>query len=129
MARYEFAWTERLPDPSELSRSLEEAGFAVVRGVLTSEEVDRLRSVVRRRLAIGGSRLGLGKTQPNAAVACPELVDVFAHERIVTLVKSLLGNDHVVFTGHCDAHMNMLSGWHKDSGEAFGGYFRGDCFV
>ena len=25
--------------------------------------------------------------------------------------------------------MNMLSGWHKDSGEAFGGYFRGDYFV
>jgi hypothetical protein len=54
----------------------------------------------------------LGKTQPNASVALPELASVFAHERVVTLVKTVLGDDKVVFTGHCDAHMNMLSGWH-----------------
>jgi ectoine hydroxylase-related dioxygenase (phytanoyl-CoA dioxygenase family) len=62
-------------------------------------------------------------------VALPELAGVFAHNRILALVKLILGDDNVVFTGHCDAHMNMLSGWHKDSGEAFGGYFRGDYFL
>ena len=126
---HEFEWSDSIPpDPSRLRESLTHAGFAVIRDVLRRDEVDRVRDALRMYLIRGGSRLGLGKTQPNASVALPDLASVFAHERIVALVKSVLGEDKVVFTGHCDAHMNMLSGWHKDSGEAFGGYFRGDYF-
>ena len=32
----------------------------------------------------------------------------------------------MVFTGNCDAHMNMLSWWHKDTSESRGSCFRGD---
>lgn len=130
MVRHEFEWSDTvLPEPSCLRESLLQAGFAVVRHVLSSDEVEQIRDAIRARLTHGGSRLGLGRTQPNASVALPELASIFAHGRIVAIVKSALGEDNVVFTGHCDVHMNMLSGWHKDSGEAFGGYFRGDCFV
>jgi hypothetical protein len=130
MQEYELQWTESgLADPGRLRLSVTEAGFAVVRDVLRPDEVEHLREAIRRGLALSGSRLGLGRTQPNASVALPELTGIFAHPRIVAVVKSLLGDDNVVFTGHCDAHMNMLSGWHKDSGEAFGGYFRSNCFV
>jgi len=66
----------------------------------------------------------------------PELPFIFAHPRILTVLKQVLGETDVVFTGHCDIHMNMLSGWHKDSGETVpGGYFTGpymtssDCRV
>ena len=130
MSPYEFVWSDaEPPDSARLRESLAQDGFAVVRGVFPRDEIERARSIVRACLLRSGSRLGLGKTQPNASVALPELAGVFAHERIVTLVKSVLGEGNTVFTGHCDVHMNMLSGWHKDSGEAFGGYFRGDCFV
>ncbi len=130
MQGYEFQWAEAgLTEPARLRLSVTESGFAVIRDVLRRDEVEFFREVIRQRLARSGSRLGLGRTQPNASVAVPELTGIFAHPRIVAVVKGLLGDDNVVFTGHCDAHMNMLSGWHKDSGEAFGGYFRGDCFV
>jgi hypothetical protein len=108
---------------------LKEDGYAVIRGLLSVTEIDRLRAIVRDHLVRCGVRFGLGKSQPNAAVAVPQLGFVFANTNIVRLFKTILGEDQVVFTGHCDIHMNMLSGWHKDSGEAFGGYFYGDYFA
>jgi hypothetical protein len=126
----EFFWEQlRDGDSAKVQRSLERDGFAVIRGILEAQEIDRLRAIVRDHLLCDGVRLGLGKSQPNAAIMVPQLGSLFANERIIRLFKSILGDDQVVFTGHCDIHMNMLSGWHKDSGEGVGGYFRGDYFT
>lgn len=114
---------------ARLRRALKDDGFAVIRGLLSVTEIAGLRAIVRDHLVRRGVRFGLGKSQPNAAIAVPQLGFVFANDNIVRLFKTILGEDQVVFTGHCDIHMNMLSGWHKDSGEAFGGYFRGDYFA
>jgi len=111
-----------------LRKTLADTGVAVVRGLLEPKDIDRVAAQVREHLRVKGSRYNLGKTQPNAAVAIPELAFLFAHQNIVRLFRWILGDDNVVFTGHCDVHMNMLSGWHKDSGETAGGYFRGDYF-
>jgi hypothetical protein len=117
----EFLWESfRSDDGARLRCALEHDGFAVIRGVLAAAEVDRLRTIVRDHLADRGVRFGLGRSQ---------LASLFTNENIIRLFKTILGEDQVVFTGHCDIHMNMLSGWHKDSGEAFGGYFRGDYFT
>jgi hypothetical protein len=126
MAKY-YAYSDQL-DSEALKRDVEIDGCFVVRNVLAPDEVSRLRSIIKARLDRGGERFSLGKTQPNAAVGIPELSFAFAHEKILSVFKSIYGQDRVVFTGHCDVHMNMLSGWHKDSGEAMGGYFRGDYF-
>lgn len=130
LARNIFAWSDRLPlEGDSMRRALDEDGFILVKSLISAEEIASLRNVVRGYLTKRGDRFSLGKTQPNAAAIVPGLDFIFAHERVLATFKSVLGPDQVVFTGHCDIHMNMLSGWHKDSGEAFGGYFKGDYFA
>ncbi len=116
----------RLDDHAAFAQRLHEDGYVVVQNVFTPDEIARMREVVTGHLKRKGARFSLGKTQPNAAILVPGLREVIAHPRVVTLFKSLIGKENTVFTGHCDIHMNMLSGWHRDSGEAFGGYFTGD---
>lgn len=124
-----FQWRDDQPlDGTAMRERLEQDGFIIVKGLLRPEEIARLRAVVSGHLGRGGDRFSLGKTQPNAAAIVPGLEFVFAHPHVIETFKRVLGDDQVVFTGHCDIHMNMLSGWHKDSGEAFGGYFKGDYF-
>jgi hypothetical protein len=119
-----------------MRQALDDDGIFVVRNALSQAEVGELRDVLLRHLPRCGLRFSLGKTQPNAAVKVPDLAFIFAHPRILAVLKQVLGETNVVFTGHCDIHMNMLSGWHKDSGETVpGGYFTGpymtsaDCRV
>lgn len=119
-----------------MRQALEEDGIFVVRDALSRDEVGKLREVIRGHLAEGGLRHSLGKTQPNAAENVPDLAFIFAHPQILKVIRQVLGESNAVFTGHCDIHMNMLSGWHKDSGETVpGGYFSGpymtapDCRV
>ena len=132
----EFDGTGATGSTQDMRRALDEDGIFVVRNVLSRDEIDELRDIVVRHLTRGGLRFSLGKTQPNAAVQVPDLSFIFSHPRILKVVKQVLGETEVVFTGHCDIHMNMLSGWHKDSGETVpGGYFTGpymsspDCRV
>lgn len=122
----EFDFSGALESAPAMQQALDEDGIFVVRNVLSRQEVDELRDILRGHLADGGSHFNLGKTQPNAAEKIPELAFIFAHPRILNVLKQVLGERDVVFTGHCDIHMNMLSGWHKDSGETVpGGYFSG----
>jgi hypothetical protein len=124
-----FQWSQSLiAQPVELVRQVREQGCAVVSSVFSAQEIETMRSTVREHLTTSGSRFSLGKTQPNAAIVVPDLGWIFAHPRVVSLFQALIGSPSPVFTGHCDIHMNMLSGWHRDSGEAFGSYFTGDYF-
>ena len=132
----EFDGTGALESAQDMRRALEEDGIFVVRNALSRAEIGELRDVLLGYLPRRGMRFSLGRTQPNAAEMVPELAFIFAHPRILTVLKQTLGDSNVVFTGHCDIHMNLLSGWHKDSGETVpGGYFTGpymtssDCRV
>jgi len=132
----EFDGTGALESAQDMREALDEDGIFVVRNALSQAEIGKLRDILLRYLPGRGLRFSLGRTQLNAAVKVPELAFIFAHPRILTVVKQVLGETNVVFTGHCDIHMNLLSGWHKDSGETVpGGYFTGpymtsaDCRV
>ena len=132
----EFDGTGALESAQDMRQALDDDGIFVVRNALSQAEIGELRDILLRHLPRRGLRFSLGKTQPNAAEKVPDLAFIFAHPRILTVVKQVLGETNVVFTGHCDIHMNMLSGWHKDSGETVpGGYFTGpymtsaDCRV
>lgn len=132
----EFDAADELDCGPQMQKALDEDGIFVVRDALSQDEIVRLREIVRRHLSGGGRRFSLGRTQPNAAEVVPDLSFIFSHPQVLTAVKQVLGETDVVFTGHCDIHMNMLSGWHKDSGETVpGGYFTGpymtssDCQV
>lgn len=123
-----FEWTgaDKIDAPSMLA-ALETEGAFLLRNALSAEEIALAREQVRRKLVAEGRRLSLGKTQPNAAILAPEIDWVLSQPNIVNTFKAILDRE-AIFTGHCDIHMNMLSGWHKDSGEHIGGYFKGDYF-
>lgn len=132
----EFDGAGALEYAQDMRQALDNDGIFVVRNALSQAEIGELRGVLLEYLPGRGQRFSLGRTQFNAAVKVPELAFIFAHPRILTVVKQVLGETNVVFTGHCDIHMNLLSGWHKDSGETVpGGYFTGpymtsaDCRV
>jgi hypothetical protein len=132
----EFDVASALEAAKDMRQALNDDGIFVVRNALSLDEIGELRDILVRHLTRSGLRFSLGKTQPNAAVKVPDLAFIFAHPRILTVLKQVLGETNVIFTGHCDIHMNMLSGWHKDSGESVpGGYFTGpymtsaDCRV
>lgn len=132
----EFDWSGSREADEAMRQALNDDGIFVVRNVLSHDEIGKLRSIVREHLTRSGLRFNLGRTQQNVAKEVPELAFVFSHPRIVHIIKQVLGESNVVFTGLGDVHMNMLSGWHKDSGETVpGGYFTGpymtspDCRV
>lgn len=115
-------------DAAAARAALQRSGAILVRGLLAPDEVMTARGQVRDRLTTQGERIQLGKTQPNAALLVPEIGWLVGHPSIVAVFRALL-DENIWFTGHCDIHMNMLSGWHKDSGESVGGYFKGDYFA
>lgn len=113
----------------DLARTLETQGYAIVRGVFNEEELARLRTTLTEHFSKAGKRHNLGLTQPNAAIEVPALSWLYTHPRVLDLFRRALDTDDIVFTGHSDVHNSMLSGWHKDSGEHRGGYFKGDYFA
>lgn len=115
-------------DGEAMREALLRDGAILVRDMLSPQEIETARQQLRNRLTTGGERIQLGKTQPNAALIVPEIGWLVGHESIISVMRTLLDED-ICFTGHCDIHMNMLSGWHKDSGESVGGYFKGDYFA
>ena len=114
-------------DAAAATVALRDAGAFLVRGVLSPEEIQLARRQVNENVDAAGRPISLGKTLPNAAILSPEINWLVAHPKIVNIFKDVLG-EKAVFTGHCDIHKNLLSGWHKDSGEHIGGYFSGDYF-
>lgn len=113
---------------SELQRAVARDGFAIQRQLLDAAEVGRLRKGLKAHFARRWNWEGLGKHQPGAALAVPEIGWLFAHPGVVAAFRELTGSDRPVFTGNCDAHLNMLSWWHKDTSEKEGGCLPGDCF-
>ena len=59
----------------------------------------------------------MGKSQPNASVEIEELSSIFSDINILNLFKLIFDEKNYYYTNHADVHVNILSGWHKDSGE------------
>lgn len=108
--------------------AIERDGYVVARNLLTREEVAALRGALLGHFSRQWHWEGLGKHQPAAASEIPAISWIFAHPRIVEAFVELTGSSELVFTANCDAHMNMLSWWHKDTNENGGGCFKGDYY-
>jgi hypothetical protein len=104
-------------------------GFIVARSLLNPNEISQLRDQLREHFQSSWEPEGLGKHQPNAAVEVPSISWIYSHPAILAVFRELTGQDALVFTGNSDAHMNMLSWWHKDTNERQGGCLPGDYFV
>lgn len=108
--------------------TIERQGYVIARNLLPQKEVEMLREGLLSHFSRQWQWEGLGKHQPRAASEIPGISWLFAHPAIVDVFRTLTGSSQPVFTGNADAHMNMLSWWHKDTGEANGGCFEGDYF-
>lgn len=104
-------------------------GYLVLPQLLSAAEVARLRGALLAHFERRWNWEGLGKHQPHAASHVPAIGWVFAHPAILQVFREITGSAHPVFTGNCDAHLNMLSWWHKDTGESQGGCFAGDYYA
>jgi len=110
---------------------LERDGFTVAKGVLTPEEVTRLRHDVTAALQRSGIPKSGGMVLPNAAAGVPDIQWVLTHPRILAAVRGVLGTHQLTFTLEADLHRNYIANnWHKDTGEQVidGGYFGVPCF-
>lgn len=104
--------------PSVRERVLRD-GYATFSGVLTPEEVQKVRAAVVRFFDGAGRLYDFGKTQPDAFARVPEIRWLITHPKILAAVRQAAGRDDIQFTFHSDCHMNMLSGWHTDTGAYF----------
>jgi hypothetical protein len=120
-------------DRSAVTRAVADAGVVVVAGILTPGEIADARATLLDRLPDDGLAFGDGRARPAAAHSYPELAWLFGHPNVVELARAALGPDSVAFSGHTDAHLDMRSDWHKDSGsvaagDRLWGYFGRPCF-
>lgn len=114
---------------AELRIGLEEDGYVVLPGLLPEDVISRLRSIVDGFFASGrGVVFNLGRAQPNAAVECPDLSFLFSDPRVTDSFRRLLGTSQIKFTGQCDIHSNIISTFHRDTGQNHD-YFAEPCFV
>ncbi len=93
---------------------LERDGYVVVQNVLSATEIGRLRETLLGHFSQRWVPEYLGKHQPSAAIEIPGISWIFKHPPLLAIFRELFGTPQIVFTGNCDAHMNMLGDWHKD---------------
>lgn len=97
-----------------LQEKLATEGFAVLRDVLTSEQVADLRRVVKQALKSGGSYKYGGKFQLYAMYAVEDVAKCLTSEAILDRLKEIMQPSDVVLTGECDLMINTTSSWHTD---------------
>lgn len=121
-----------MQNTGSLKAQIRSNGYVVVRNLLSIDEISNLRAALLKHFSHRGECEGLGKHQPNAAEELKGIDWIFTHPKIVGIFQELFESRNPIFTTNCDAHMNMLSWWHKDIGEScfLGDYFsRKECLV
>jgi hypothetical protein len=99
-------------------RTFASDGYVVVPQLLAPDEVERYLQRLESRSGRqrgDGSSAGRGWTVPDGVTRHPEFWDVLVHERLLAVVRQLLGPD-VRFLQHTDLHVGFSSfNWHRDS--------------
>jgi len=95
-----------------------EQGYTIVRGAISREEVTRLRKSLLKYFKAGDYHYtDGGKVRPDA-FSTDGLKDIWwvvSKESIINVIKEIIGED-VRYCHQSDAHINLISGWHKDTG-------------
>ena len=112
----------------EMEERFERDGYIIARNLLDAPQIARLREILTEHFAKRWEWEGLGRHQPAAAFEIPAIGWIFSHPGIIAVTRALTQSDRPVFTANCDAHMDMLSWWHKDTSEGQGGCFEGNYF-
>lgn len=97
-----------------LQQELAANGYAVVRDVLTAEQVRLLRVAMKNHLKSGGWFNYGGKFQVQAMHAVPGVADILTSDPVLGMLKEITQPLNVMLTGECDLMINTTSTWHKD---------------
>jgi hypothetical protein len=97
-----------------LQEDLAANGYAIVRNVLTPEQVQALRLVMKTHLKSAGWYNYGGKFQVQAMHAVPAVAEILTSDTILHLLQEITQPLDVVLTGECDLMINTTSTWHKD---------------
>lgn len=106
---------ERSPNRANaLQENLAANGYAIVRNVLTPEQVRALRLAMKTHLKSGGWYNYGGKFQVQAMHAVPAVAEILTSDAILHVLQEITQPLDVVLTGECDLMINTTSTWHKD---------------
>ena len=89
-------------------------GHAVVRGVLSPDQIDHLRAEVGTYLRSCGTPRYGGKVQLRGMHVLPAVARLLASDEIVRILRAYTAGGKPILTGECDLTMNTIAGWHKD---------------
>lgn len=106
-------------DPKQIREAILRDGYVAFSGVLAADEIKSIRRAVVSFFKTGGRLYDYGLTQPDAFSSVPAIRWLITHPGILEAVRKCAGRDDIQFTFHSDCHMNMLSGWHTDTGAYF----------
>ena len=97
-----------------LQRDLAANGYAVIRDILTPEQVRLLRLAMKEHLLSAGWYNYGGKFQVKGMHTVPAVAQILTSDPILHLFKQVTQPLDVVLTGECDLMINTTSTWHKD---------------
>ena len=108
MSRATAVLEQIAPEPS-LAAAFTERGYAVLRGVLSAGEVERVRALCAEGLT------GTGEMEMLSSqfLAVPELAAIPLRERVVAAARELLGDDVSLYPNFT-ARKNVYVPWHVD---------------
>jgi hypothetical protein len=96
-----------------------ETGYLLVPGVLTVAQIRQLRSFFRPKFDVTAEQRFPEDTDhflEDIFSHYPEVRWLCFHEPTIRILKSLLGDDFVLFAFEGTVHFNRFGGWHKDTG-------------
>lgn len=97
----------------EKAESFSEFGFVIVKGLLSPQEVERLRLFIREKITLYGNKKRMNSYEAHQH---PELYLLQFKERAVKMLQQVLGEDLCYYPNLSVQH-NMFGnpGWHTDS--------------
>lgn len=99
---------------SQLQNDLRSEGFAIIRGLLSREQVNALRTTVTKHLKNGGDCKYGGKFQLHAMYLVEDVAATLTDNAILDRLKEITQPLDVILTGECDLMINTTSSWHND---------------
>lgn len=89
-------------------------GHAIVRGVLSRDQIEALRAEVGAYFRANGTTRYGGKIQLRGMHVLPAVARLMASDKIVQVLRAYTAGENPILTGECDFTMNTMADWHKD---------------
>lgn len=109
-------------DEHLLRSCLDENGFVAIKNILDKSKLNAINNAFKNEfLKYAINHAGNSKVLPGASYLVEEIRNVIVDKKINFILRKLFNNQFYYFTSHCDMHLGLSSGWHKDDGG--GSYF------